>query len=289
MSNATAHLDRARRVSSVDVPAAIALLRGFLQRRNPYLTAVDPEIRDMAELLVRLAIDVSTEAAPAGWAAYLHRATLSLAYGVMLPGAGADGEAFLRSYVKLRLDDCELREVGGSAEENPGAPRRACDVERDGSVSGLRFHGAVLASGERGGGLLSDAAAAGPASGDESSGVGRCGACRCSGSAGWLAVHRDGPRPGDVFYVGPAASVQFAGDRALVLRVIRVDPRPTYVGWRWIDGYVLGPDGSAIERRSVFVQVAGLLPLPDGTDALSGPLSAGPGEDGAGGDDRPGE
>ncbi|MEV0899636.1 hypothetical protein [Actinoplanes sp. NPDC049802] len=72
-----------------------------------------------------------------------------------------------------------------------------------------------------------------------------------------------GPRPGEVFYVGRAASVQFAGDRALVLRVVRVDPRPTYIGWQWIDGYVLGPDGSAIERRSVFVQVEGLLPILD--------------------------
>ncbi|MEU4243459.1 hypothetical protein [Actinoplanes sp. NPDC026619] len=78
MSNATAHLDRARRVSAVDVPAAIALLRGFLERRNPYLTAVDPEIRDMAELFVRLSIDAATESAPAGWAAYLHRAALNL-------------------------------------------------------------------------------------------------------------------------------------------------------------------------------------------------------------------
>jgi len=78
MSNATAHLARARRASAADVPAATAVLRGFMERRNPYLTAVDPEIRDMAELLVRLSIDAATESSPAGWAAYLHRATLHL-------------------------------------------------------------------------------------------------------------------------------------------------------------------------------------------------------------------
>lgn len=53
---------------------------------------------------------------------------------------------------------------------------------------------------------------------------------------------------------GPrAASVQFAG------RVIRVLPRVTYDGWCWIDGYVLGPGGGAVERRSLFVQLRGLI------------------------------
>jgi hypothetical protein len=67
------------------------------------------------------------------------------------------------------------------------------------------------------------------------------------------------PQPGDVLYVGGAASVQFQGDRALVLRVIRVDPQMTYAGWLWIDGYVLGPNGDAIERRVIFVRRDGLI------------------------------
>ena len=67
------------------------------------------------------------------------------------------------------------------------------------------------------------------------------------------------PRPGDVIHVGGAASVQFQGERALTLRVIRVDPRLTYDGWLWIDGYVLDPAGEAIGRRVIFVRHAGLI------------------------------
>ncbi|BAL93251.1 hypothetical protein AMIS_80310 [Actinoplanes missouriensis 431] len=66
------------------------------------------------------------------------------------------------------------------------------------------------------------------------------------------------PQAGDVLYVGGAASVQFAGSRALTFRVIRVDPRITYDGWLWIDGYVLDPSGDATERRVIFVKRDGL-------------------------------
>ncbi|BCY15553.1 hypothetical protein [Actinoplanes sp. L3-i22] len=68
----------------------------------------------------------------------------------------------------------------------------------------------------------------------------------------------DLPRAGDVLHVGGAASVQFAGDRALTFRVIRVDSRLTYSGWLWIDGYALGPSGDATERRLIFVRRDGL-------------------------------
>ncbi|GIF25027.1 hypothetical protein BJ973_007285 [Actinoplanes tereljensis] len=70
------------------------------------------------------------------------------------------------------------------------------------------------------------------------------------------------PQPGDVLYVGGAASVQFQGERSLTFRVIRVDPRITYDGWLWIDGYVLGPSGDAIERRVIFVRREGLRKRP---------------------------
>ncbi|MDI6099182.1 hypothetical protein QLQ12_11290 [Actinoplanes sp. NEAU-A12] len=66
--------------------------------------------------------------------------------------------------------------------------------------------------------------------------------------------------PGDVVRVGPEASVQFSGERALTFRVIRVDPRVTYDGWIWLDGYVLGPAGNALQRRRIFVRHAGLHP-----------------------------
>ncbi len=66
------------------------------------------------------------------------------------------------------------------------------------------------------------------------------------------------PRPGDVLYVSRTASVQFDGDRALVFKVIRVDAHTTYEGWIWLAGYVLGPGRQAMDRRLIFVQLAGL-------------------------------
>jgi hypothetical protein len=66
------------------------------------------------------------------------------------------------------------------------------------------------------------------------------------------------PRPGDVVRIGREASVQFAGERSLVLRVTVVSDRPTYEGWAWLTGYVLDAEGQAIDRREVFVQVAGV-------------------------------
>ncbi len=67
-------------------------------------------------------------------------------------------------------------------------------------------------------------------------------------------------RPGDVLRLDAASSVQFADDRAITFRVIRVDERPTYEGWVWLTGYELDCSGAAVERREVFVQVAGLRP-----------------------------
>ena len=64
------------------------------------------------------------------------------------------------------------------------------------------------------------------------------------------------PRSGDVLHVGRAASVQF-GD-PILFRVIRVHDWPTYDGWIWLDGYELNASGEAVNRRSIFVQRAGL-------------------------------
>ncbi|MDG4791542.1 hypothetical protein O7626_37570 [Micromonospora sp. WMMD1102] len=69
------------------------------------------------------------------------------------------------------------------------------------------------------------------------------------------------PRPGDLLRIDGRASVQFAGERALVFRVLSVDPRPTYHGWVWLSGYVLDRRGDAVDKREVFVHLAGLRRL----------------------------
>jgi len=67
------------------------------------------------------------------------------------------------------------------------------------------------------------------------------------------------PRSGDVLVVTKAASVQFS--EPILFRVIRVHDWPTYDGWVWLDGYQLDNEtGNAVERRSIFVQFAGLRP-----------------------------
>ncbi|TDB70689.1 hypothetical protein [Micromonospora sp. KC723] len=67
------------------------------------------------------------------------------------------------------------------------------------------------------------------------------------------------PRSGDVLHVTRAASVQFI--RPIMFRVIRVLDWPTYDGWLWLDGYELNAAGDAVNRRSIFVQQAGLRTL----------------------------
>jgi hypothetical protein len=50
------------------------------------------------------------------------------------------------------------------------------------------------------------------------------------------------------------------GTRALTFRLIRVDTRSTYDGWLWLEGYVIGATGVAVQRRRVFVREEGLRP-----------------------------
>ena len=66
------------------------------------------------------------------------------------------------------------------------------------------------------------------------------------------------PTSGDVYYVTRSASPQFAVDETY-FKVIKVDERPTYAGWIWLEGYQLAGTGEAVARRSIFVRVAGLL------------------------------
>lgn len=65
------------------------------------------------------------------------------------------------------------------------------------------------------------------------------------------------PRSGDVYRITRAASVQFTSP--MLFRVIRVHDWTTYHGWIWLDGYELNSSGEATDRRSIFVQVDGLL------------------------------
>lgn len=67
------------------------------------------------------------------------------------------------------------------------------------------------------------------------------------------------PRSGDVLHVTREASVQFV--EPMLFRVIRVHDWPTYDGWVWLDGYELNASGEAVERRSIFVRIAGLMPV----------------------------
>jgi hypothetical protein len=85
-------------------------------------------------------------------------------------------------------------------------------------------------------------------------------------------------RPGDVVQVGADASVQFSGDRGLLFRIIRVDPRVTYDGWLWLDGYVIGSAGNAMQRRRIFVRRDGLraVTLNRGPEARIGPKAPSP-------------
>ena len=71
-------------------------------------------------------------------------------------------------------------------------------------------------------------------------------------------MYPESPRPGDVIRVDGDASVQFQGERSMTFRVIRVDPRTTYDGWLWLEGYVLDPAGNPMQRRRIFVRSEGL-------------------------------
>lgn len=67
-------------------------------------------------------------------------------------------------------------------------------------------------------------------------------------------------RSGDLLRVTRTASPQFS--EPMMFRLIRVHDWPTYDGWAWLDGYQLDNSGDAIERRSIFVQPAGLVVAP---------------------------
>jgi len=69
------------------------------------------------------------------------------------------------------------------------------------------------------------------------------------------------PRPGELLWIDRPASVQFASAPFTFL-LLRVHGWSTYDGWVWLDGLHLDPDGHIVQRRSIFVAVAGLTTAP---------------------------
>ncbi|MFD1324359.1 hypothetical protein [Micromonospora sonneratiae] len=75
------------------------------------------------------------------------------------------------------------------------------------------------------------------------------------------------PESGDLLRVTRTASAQFAVP--ILFRVIRRCDWPTYRGWTWLDGYQLDSAGNAVERRSIFVRLAGLRRVEPGVPPAS--------------------
>ena len=65
-------------------------------------------------------------------------------------------------------------------------------------------------------------------------------------------------KAGDVVFIGPDCSVQFTGDRALIIRLGSIGEVDPYNGWVWVAGYVLDARGLATAKRELYVIKAGL-------------------------------
>lgn len=66
------------------------------------------------------------------------------------------------------------------------------------------------------------------------------------------------PKAGDVLHITRAASVQFRDD--FLFSVTKVPDLSTYDGWMWLEGYQIGHNGAAVNKRQIFVQTAGIQP-----------------------------
>ncbi|MGC4810797.1 hypothetical protein ACLQ29_09745 [Micromonospora sp. DT228] len=69
-------------------------------------------------------------------------------------------------------------------------------------------------------------------------------------------------KAGDVVFVGPDCSVQFTGDRALLMRLMSIGEDDPYNGWVWIAGYMLDARGMATAKRELYVIKSGLRSAP---------------------------
>ena len=77
-------------------------------------------------------------------------------------------------------------------------------------------------------------------------------------------------KTGDVVFIGPDCSVQFTGDRALIMRLRSIGEVDPYNGWVWVAGYVLDARGLATAKRELYVIRAGLR-VASTTEAVSNP------------------
>jgi hypothetical protein len=88
------------------------------------------------------------------------------------------------------------------------------------------------------------------------------------------------PRAGEMVRITAAASVQFVAVQPFVFRVIRSWVEgSTPLGWAWMTGYVINTDGTAVERRDLFVLLAGLRPVnlrPDPRPRNGKPINTSP-------------
>jgi hypothetical protein len=66
------------------------------------------------------------------------------------------------------------------------------------------------------------------------------------------------PQVGDLVALSRSASVQFAGERAILLSVIDVSLKTYTEGWCYLTGYEVNADGDANAKREVFVKISGL-------------------------------
>lgn len=84
-------------------------------------------------------------------------------------------------------------------------------------------------------------------------------------------------KPGHVYLVGADCGVPH-GFRPIYFRVVSVDPKPTYDGMAWLEGYELDRRGLAVARRRIYVIAAGLVDVTDTCPrpARRRPRNAGP-------------
>ncbi|GIF75940.1 hypothetical protein Asi02nite_54580 [Asanoa siamensis] len=67
--------------------------------------------------------------------------------------------------------------------------------------------------------------------------------------------------PGQLLWIDRPASVQFA-QRPFAFLLLHVHRWSTHTHWIWLDGYQLSDTGQLVQRRSIFVQTAGLQQAP---------------------------
>lgn len=73
--------------------------------------------------------------------------------------------------------------------------------------------------------------------------------------------HHTSLEPGQLLWIDRPASVQFAL-RPFAFLLLHVHRWNTYTGWTWIDGWELSAEGTIVQRRSIFVQTAGIQAAP---------------------------